>query len=223
MTAPPRIAAVVFDMDGVIFDTEKLYFAAQDEMLRRRSHRFTPELAGRIMGMPGVPAMALVRELLAIDDPAQALFDESQVLFQALLPTELQMMDGAGELLAGARSRRLPTALATSSKRELAMGMLESFDLSRRFDAILTADDVTHGKPHPEMYQKACAGIGVEPGTALVIEDSVNGVKSSLAAGCYTVAVRHDHNRTVEFPPVAFIAESMRDPRLHDLVRNGAA
>src|SRR6476620_6785347 len=108
MTATPRIAAVVFDMDGVIFDTEKLYFAAQDEMLRRRQHRFTPELAGRIMGMPGVPAMALIRELLGIEDPAQALYDESRVLFQSLLPTELQLMDGALDLVVASRTRGLP-------------------------------------------------------------------------------------------------------------------
>jgi HAD superfamily hydrolase (TIGR01509 family) len=167
--------------------------------------------------------MGLIREWLGIADPAQALYDESQVLFQALLPTQLQMMEGAEELLEAARARPLPTALATSTKRELAMRMLSAFDLPLRFDAILTADDVVHGKPDPEMYRKACAAIGVEPKTALVIEDSVNGVKSASAAGCYTVAVRHDHNRSVEFPPVAFIAESMRDPRLHDLVRNGAA
>ena len=221
MTAAPRIAAVVFDMDGVIFDTEKLYFAAQDEMLRKRRHRFTPELASRIMGMPGVPAMGLIRDLLGIEDPAQALYDESQVNFQALLPAELQMMDGAAELMETARSCGFPTALATSTKRELAMQMLSAFDLPRRFDAILTFDDVTHGKPHPEMYEKACAAVGVEPSTVLVIEDSVNGVKSAVAAGCCTVAVRHDHNRSVEFPPVHFIAESMRDFRLHNLVRNG--
>jgi HAD superfamily hydrolase (TIGR01509 family) len=217
---PPAIAAVVFDMDGVIFDTEKLYFAAQDELLRRRHHRYTPELALRIMGMPGVPAMEVVREALGLDDPAQALYDESQVLFQSLLPTELQMMDGALDLLETARGCGLPVAVATSTKRDLAMRMLDAFDLPRRFDAILTFDDVAHGKPHPEMYQKACAALGVEPASALVIEDSVNGVTSALAAGCYTVGVRHEHNQTIDFPPVAFIAESMRDSRLHELVKS---
>jgi HAD superfamily hydrolase (TIGR01509 family) len=159
--------------------------------------------------------------LLDIQDSAQALYDEAQVLFQRLLPTELKMLDGANDLLSAAEARGLPTALATSTQRGLAMQMLSAFDLPRRFDAILTFDDVTHGKPHPEMYQKACAKIGVDPACSLVIEDSVNGVKSAVAAGCFTVAVRHDHNRNVEFPPVAFIAESMRDPRLHALV-NGA-
>lgn len=219
MTSTNGIAAVVFDMDGVIFDTEKLYFAAQGEMLQRRGREFTPELAGRIMGMPGVPAMALLRDLLGIEDSAQTLYDEAQILFQGLLPTELKMMDGASDLMDAAKARGWPTALATSTKRDLAMMMLESFDLPSRFNAILTFDDVTHGKPHPEMYLNACAKIGVETTHALVIEDSVNGVKSATAAGCYTVAVRHDHNQSVEFPPVAFIAESMRDPRLHELVK----
>jgi len=219
MTPPPRFAAVVFDMDGVIFDTEKLYFAAQGEVLRRRHHVYTPELARRIMGMPGVPAMALVRDALGLEDAAESLYEESQVLFQELLRTELEMMDGAIELLEAARAQGLKTALATSTKRDVATKMLDAFDLPRRFDAILTFDDVEHGKPHPEMYLKACGALGVEPAQTLVIEDSVNGVRSATAAGCYTVGVRHEHNVGVEFPPVAFEAESMRDARLHGLLR----
>jgi len=218
MTAVPRIAAVVFDMDGVIFDTEKLYFAAQDEVLKRRRHRFTPKLASEIMGMPGLLAMGHVKTSLGLDDPAETLFEESQVLFQALLPTELQLMDGALELLEAARARKLPTALATSTTRDLAMTMLSAFDLPRRFDAILTFDDVTHGKPHPEMYEKACEAIGSHPAETLVIEDSLNGATSALAAGCFTVGVRHEHNQEVVFPPVAFVAESMKDDRLKRLI-----
>jgi HAD superfamily hydrolase (TIGR01509 family) len=221
MRSPPRIAAVVFDMDGVIFDTEKLYFAAQDEVLRRRGHPYTPELARQIMGMPGVPAMGHICKTLGLSDTAETLYDESQVLFQKLCETELQMMDGAMDLLEQARRSGLPTGLATSTKRDVAMKMLVLFDLPRRFDAVLTFDDVEHGKPHPEMYLKACAVLRSDPATTLVIEDSVNGVLSATAAGCYTVAVRHEHNHGVEFPPVAFIAESMQDERLERLVASG--
>lgn len=218
MTEALRIAAVVFDMDGVIFDTEKLYFAAQDEVLQRRSHRFTPKLASEIMGMPGLLAMGHVRTSLGLADPAEILFEESQVLFRALLPTELQLMDGALDLLDAALANGLPTALATSTTRDLAMSMLGAFDLPRRFQAILTFDDVTHGKPHPEMYLKACSMIGSDPAQTLVIEDSFNGATSALAAGCYTVGVRHEHNQAVVFPPVAFVAESMKDGRLMELI-----
>ena len=89
MSSFPRIAAAAFDMDGVIFDTEKLYFAAQDRVLERRRHRFTPKLAGEILGMPGLAAMGHVCKSLNLDDPAEMLFEESIVEFLALLPTEL--------------------------------------------------------------------------------------------------------------------------------------
>ncbi|HVJ82013.1 MAG TPA: HAD-IA family hydrolase [Planctomycetia bacterium] len=218
----PRFAAVVFDMDGVIFDSERLYFDAEDELLRRRGHRFTPELAGHIMGLPGVLAMEKLIELLRLEGcDGPGLFTEAQALFRAKLPHELQLMDGFADFFAAVEARALPRAVATSTHRELALSMLGSFELPTRFHAVLTRDDVTRGKPDPEVFTRACEALGTSPEETLAIEDSANGVLSAAAAGCQVVAVRHSHNRGLEFPQARFVAASLRDPRLLEFLDSG--
>jgi beta-phosphoglucomutase-like phosphatase (HAD superfamily) len=216
MSSPIR--AVVFDMDGVIFDTEPLYFAAEDEMLRRRGLRFTPALAEKIMGMPGLVAMDWLRRELGLPDSADELFREAQAGFRRRLELELRFISGFEDFFAAACDRALPRAVATSTHGELARQMLERFDLPRRFHAILTRDDVRLGKPHPEVFLKACAALRSEPWETLVLEDSLHGVTAALAAGCRTVAVRHGHNRHLRFPAGTPEVETLADPWLHTLL-----
>jgi HAD superfamily hydrolase (TIGR01509 family) len=218
----PRIAAVVFDMDGVIFDSERLYFDAEDELLRRRGHRFTPELAGEIMGLPGVLAMERLIELLKlVDCDGPGLFIEAQSLFRAKLPHDLQLMEGFADFFAAVETRGLPRAVATSTHRELALWMLHSFKLPDRFHAVLTRDDVTRGKPDPEVFTRACEALGAAPAETLAIEDSANGVLAAAAAGCQVVALRHAHNRSLQFPDARYVAASLKDPRLLEFLDSG--
>ena len=210
-----RRRAVIFDMDGVIFDTEPLYFAAEDAMLRKRGHRFTPALAQEIMGIPGRLAMQILVDRLNLTDSADELFDEAQAGFQAEIAKQLPVMAGFPALLALAEGRQIPRAVATSTHRELALRMLQQYELPNRFQAILTRDGVTHGKPHPEIFESAAARLGVFPADTLVLEDSLNGVLAGLSAGCHVVAVRHSHNQHLRFPEVAMEATSMADIQLH--------
>jgi HAD superfamily hydrolase (TIGR01509 family) len=213
------VHAVVFDMDGVIFDTEPLYFSAEDEMLRRRGHRFTADLAQHIMGMPGLVAMEFLRRELGLADSAEELFAEAQTGFRHRLEDGLTFIPGFDLVLNVVSEARLPKAVATSTHRELALYMLDRFDLPARFDAILTRDDVAHGKPHPEIFELACRRLRANPENTLVLEDSVNGVRAAQAAGCLTVAVRHGHNRHLSFPGVLFESELLLDSRLVKLIK----
>jgi HAD superfamily hydrolase (TIGR01509 family) len=218
-----RIRAVLFDMDGVIFDTERLYFSVEKELLARRGRLLSLDLAQRIMGMPGNPAMDLLRRECGLPDTADELVHECEELFRAKLENGLRLMAGVGELLERVERAGLAKAVATSTRRPLAERMLGQFALSSRFAFVLTGDDVAHGKPHPEIYQLACDRLGAAPREALVIEDSLNGTLAAKSAGCICVAVPHPLSRSVGFTHVDLVADSLLDDRLLAMIDGAPA
>lgn len=211
MTFPP-CRAVVLDMDGTMFDTEILYHHAETELLRRRGKEFSTELSLAIMGVPGREAMKIVARTLNLADDPDDLFNESQVILRRLMETELRLMPGLDELLTLLEQRGLPKGVATSTQRELTEDMLGRFDLLRRFGFILTREDVERPKPAPEIYEKACAILGLSPREVLVLEDSFNGTKAAVDAGCQVVAIPHELSRALSFDHVHAIAERLLDP-----------
>lgn len=213
----PHIRAVVFDMDGIIFDSETLYFAAGQELLRRRGLDFTVEIAQSIMGVPGLEAMEMLRQSQILEDSALDLYQECQVIFDGMLATDLALMPGLLELLSRIEAKSLPKAVATSTARVVTDRMLSQFDLLQRFRFTLTRDDVQHGKPHPEIYQTACDRLGLQPEEVLVIEDSQNGMRAAKSAGCHCVVIPHELTRTLDFEAADIIAEHLLDDRLLQL------
>jgi len=127
-------------------------------------------------------------------------------------------MPGLFELLAHIESRGLPKGVATSSRRPYIESLLGHFQLMDRFNVTLTAEDVTQGKPHPEIYLTAAARIGVSPAEMLVLEDSEMGTRSAAAAGAVAVSVPHEHSRQHDFSTAYLVAEGLHDPRILRLV-----
>jgi HAD superfamily hydrolase (TIGR01509 family) len=214
--APPR--AVVFDLDGLMFNTEDLYDQTGSEVLRRRGKEFTNELRQQMMGRPGRDALRFMIEMHALDDTVEQLLAESDVVFNALLDSRLAPMPGLLELLARLEAAERPKAVATSSRRQVVHRMLNQFDFLPRFEFILTSEDVTHGKPHPEVFLTAADRFGVEPHEILVLEDSENGCRAAVASGAVTVAVPSEHSRHHQFEGAALVAENLHDPRIYELL-----
>lgn len=217
-----RPEAVVFDMDGVIFDTEPVWLAAETELLDRRGLRFPPELARKIMGVPGSAAMRIVAEELGLGEEPATLSRELNGIFHALVEERLSVMDGLVERLDHLERLGLPKAVATSTEGDLARKMLGRAGLLERFAFVLTRDDVQRGKPDPEIYRMACGMHGVEPWRTVVVEDSVAGTQSAKSAGCRVVALRHELTRTLEFPDADLVVETHRDARVASLLEQGA-
>jgi len=212
----PPIRAVVFDMDGLMFNTEDVYTLVGSELLRRRGCEFTAGLKDATMGLPPQPSFEAMIRWHGLSDTWEELVPESNRLFIEMLPQHLAPMPGLMELLAALERRAIPKAIATSTCRELLDACLAPFQLEPRFQFILTAEDIMLGKPNPEIYQTAARRFGVPPHEMLVLEDSQNGCRAAAAAGAFTVAVPGDHSRQQDFSVASLVVESLADPRLYE-------
>ena len=213
-----KIRAVVFDMDGLMFNTEDLYDQVGDILLQRRGLSYSLELKLEMMGLPGPEAFQVMKDRCGLSDSVSELQQETDVIFQSLLPDQIAKMPGLDDLLERIEKVALPKAVATSSHRQFAKQALGFFDLQPRFEFVLTGDDVDKGKPNPDIYLLAADKLNVRPSEMLVLEDSKVGSTAAKAAGAYTVAVPTRHSLDADFSHVDFVASSLADKHIADLV-----
>jgi HAD superfamily hydrolase (TIGR01509 family) len=214
----PRVKAVAFDCDGLMFNTEEAFNVAGRELLRRRGHDLTPQILRLMMGRRAAEAFEALIDHLRLTESAEMLRIEYRQLFWAALDGRLAAMPGLLDLLTLIEQRGLPAAVCTSSDRPYLEKILGRFELTNRFLVTLTAEDVTHGKPHPEIYLAAAERLGIKPQNLLVLEDSENGTKAAAAAGAIAVSVPHEHSRSQDFSAAYLIADGLSDPRLLELI-----
>jgi HAD superfamily hydrolase (TIGR01509 family) len=207
--------AVVFDMDGLMFNTEDLYTLVGGELLRRRGLEFSEPLKNEMMGLPPRESFNVMIRRHGLTETWQALSAESNQIFLSLLEGHLAPMPGLLPLLDSLERAGLPAAIATSSPRELLTACLARLPARGVFAFCLAAEDVAHGKPHPEIYQKAAKRFGISPNTMAVLEDSQTGCRAAAAAGAFTVAVPGDHSRSHDFSAANLVIDTLGDPRLY--------
>jgi HAD superfamily hydrolase (TIGR01509 family) len=212
----PRPSAVVFDMDGLMFNTEELYQLVCREMLRRRDKPFEADLLNQMMGRPARNAFQVMIDWHQLTESIPELAAESAEIFAVILETQLAPMPGLFDLLAALEKAGIPKAVATSSGRKFTTQVLGRFELEPRFQFLLCSEDVTEGKPHPEIYQTASARLSREPAHVLVLEDSHHGCKAAIAAGAFAVAVPGGHSHTHDFTGAQFVAQTLADPRIYE-------
>ena len=194
MSAHP--AAVLWDMDGTIVDTEPYWIETEYELVAEFGGEWSEAKAHSLVGKDLRDSAAIIRDQggvnLPIDDIVNRLLDGVILRVQRNVPWR----PGAKELLAELRAAGVPTALVTMSWRRFAEAIVTSLPPGS-FTVVITGDEVTNGKPHPEPYLAAAAALGVRAKDCVAIEDSPTGVKSAVAAGCRTIAVPN----VVDIPP----------------------
>jgi phosphoglycolate phosphatase len=191
-------AAIVFDMDGVLADTETLKFRAHREAVEARGGALDRDLYRREMGgvhEEVVRAFLAASGLEASPGALEAYEERFRAAYRRLLARELAPMEGAPALLERCRGDGRRLALVTSSERWMAETVLEGLGARDGFEAVVTADDVSREKPHPEPYRRARSALGSAAERAVAVEDTRAGVASAAAAGLPVVAVRHALNR----------------------------
>tara|TARA_R110002049_G_scaffold285698_2_gene466824 strand:- start:34659 stop:35339 length:681 start_codon:yes stop_codon:yes gene_type:complete len=217
----PSVLAIALDMDGLLFDTERLYWQVGDTILQRRGHRFSSELQQRMMGRIGLSAVQQMIDFHGLDDSPQSILDESDELYGELLASGLQPMPGLHRWIEKLQASGLPFALTTSSRRKFVDVIFAEIPWRDALSFMLTGDDVVNGKPHPEMYNTAASNFAVPSDAMLVLEDSGNGCASAVAAGAQVVAIPSEHTRGQDFTGAVLVADSLTDARLWEMI--GAA
>jgi len=204
-----------------MFNTEELYQEVGTELLRRRGHEFTQTLLDQMMGRPSQIALQIMIDTHGLRATVGELIAETDEIFPEILKARLAPMPGLVELLAALEANGIPKGIATSSRRSFVEHVLGVFQFAPRFSPILTSEDITHGKPDPEIYLKAAAKMGLPATEILVLEDSQNGCKAAVAAGAVAVAVPGEHSRRHDFSGARLIAESLGDRRIYELLGIG--
>jgi HAD superfamily hydrolase (TIGR01509 family) len=212
-----KMKAVAFDMDGLMFDTEDTYWKAASALLARRGEIYTDELNYAIMGRPPKACFELLKETFGFPESWQELQTESEDLFLEFLDDGYSTMPGLYELLDFLEQRNIPKGICTSSAIRVVSEVLRRKDLAKRFQFILTAEDITQGKPAPEIYLKAAAKFGIDPSEMLVLEDSTAGIQAAHNAGAFGIAVRAKHNAHCTFAEAKRVADSLDNPKILDL------
>jgi HAD superfamily hydrolase (TIGR01509 family) len=213
-----RSRAVVFDMDGLMFNTEDVYSKVGAELMRRRGCAYSRELNNAIMGRPPQTCFEMMIEWNSLDDDWKTLAAESEETFIALLDGHLAPMPGLLDLLDALEAARIPKAICTSSMRRVMEAVLSRFSLEPRFDFTLTAEDIVQGKPNPEIYLKAASRFGVQPCDMVVLEDSQTGCRAAAAAGAIAVAVPGEHSKTQDFSVASLVVHGLGDPRVYQAI-----
>jgi HAD superfamily hydrolase (TIGR01509 family) len=212
------VRAVVFDLDGLMFNTEELYVDVGTEVLRRRGKQMTSELLDAMMGRRPPQAIARMIEWHNLTDTVEAIMAESREIFGPILDARLQPMPGLMSLLDALDRAAIPKAVGTSSGFEFVTNVLSRFELIPRFQFLLTAEAVKSGKPHPEIYLTAAERFEIQPPQMVVLEDSENGCRAAVAAGAVAVAVPGTHSEHHCFDGAALMVSSLEDDRLWDLL-----
>ncbi|MCA9060213.1 MAG: HAD family phosphatase [Planctomycetaceae bacterium] len=211
---PRNFRAVVFDLDGLMLNTEDIFELAGQQLLARRGLTMTDEIRHGMMGRRAHEAFAFLKERTAIADPIPDLIQEIKLLFADLAEHRLQVMPGLHEVLERVDGLQLPRAVATSSPREYMTWLLTKFALLPGFQLTLTAEDVTHGKPHPEIYLSVAERFGIAPAEMLVFEDSETGTRAAAAAGAFVVSVPNRHTEMQDFSMTSLRADRLDDERV---------
>ncbi len=214
----PLPAAVLWDMDGLLIDSEPLWTIAEHELAERLGGVFTPAMKAAIVGTRLDLAIVLFLEHLDLPVTVESTARESAWLLQRmvqLFARPLPLQPGAAELLASVVTAGVPQALVSSSYRVLVDAVLAHG--TGPFTTTLSGDEVGRGKPDPEPYLTAAARLGVDPRQCVVLEDAPSGVAAGEAAGCAVVAVPSVAGVHFEPGPRRLVRASLAGLALDDL------
>jgi HAD superfamily hydrolase (TIGR01509 family) len=203
-------AAIVFDNDGLLLDTEEAWTRAERVLFERRGLAFTLEHKRELIGSARAVAAAKIELMLDLPGEGFALMDELHELVMEEALHDVPVRPGALELLRALQERGTPVALASNSSREFVERTLRTAGLDGAFGIVVTADDVAHGKPEPDIYLEACRRLGHPPRACTALEDSPPGVASAHAAGLFVIGVPYLDG--IALPEANLVVPSLAHP-----------
>jgi HAD superfamily hydrolase (TIGR01509 family) len=189
------IEAVIFDLDGVLLDSEQVWDEAREQLAKERGGRWHENAQRDMMGMSSPEWSRYMHDVIGLPEPPEEISREVVERMMKLYREHLPVVPGAREAV-DRLAVRWPLGLASSSNRELIDLALELLGVEHLFKATVSSEEVARGKPAPDVYLEAARRLGVEPTHAAAIEDSENGIRAAKGAGIRVIAIPNPH-----FPP----------------------
>lgn len=202
--------AVIFDMDGVLADTEPVYEQALGVVLARRGAAVSATEYAALVGVTNEATWRWVVERFGLADAPEELLDESESVLMPALSGGLVAAPGVIELVTMLRARGVPLALGSSARRPVVEAVLAGLGLADAFSAVVSGDDVRQGKPDPAIFLEAARRLGVAASACVVIEDSLPGMRAGRFAGMSVVGVRSRYTLGLELP-ADLVVESLTE------------
>lgn len=178
----------IFDMDGLLFDTERMYRDSWKQSAQQFGLVHNPDFPRTVCGSSGAHMREIILQYYPQVD-AKAFADDCILRVERKLETHVPEKTGVRDILQYFKQHGVRVAVASSSKRATVLHNLKQADILSYFDAVVSGDQVTHGKPAPDIFLLAAQQIGCEPENCYVFEDGTNGIRAGAAAGCTTIMI----------------------------------
>lgn len=206
--------AIIFDMDGVIIDSETLYFETEIEIGKMYSKEVHTELLKKLMGRNPKEAAEIFLNETKLPITIDEFLNLRDKIMLEKYKNEAQMLPGLHELIQ-AFYKKLKLAIATGSPEKFLNLVVDKLNIRKYFDVLQSSDNIKNGKPDPEIYLTVIKKLNVKPSECIVLEDSINGALAGKNAGCYTIAIYSEHTKDKNFDFVDYFAQNLFEVKEH--------
>ncbi|WP_239614542.1 HAD family hydrolase [Cohnella mopanensis] len=213
--------AFIFDMDGVIIDSEPIHFEVDIQTMQHFGMSISHEQLERFVGMTNPEMWTILKQEYDMPQSVEEIIEyQLSSKIDILRTSELIPIDGITELLQQLKSRDIPIGLASSSPRRFIMEVLSKFQIEHYFQCIVSGEEVDKGKPAPDVYYEAAKLLGVSPESCFVIEDSRNGIKAAKAAGMQCIGYVNHNSGNQDLSAADRIVTSIREIELDEIEKS---
>jgi len=195
-------------MDGLMIDSERLYFQAEEDMAKKFGVVLKEETLWKMMGTKPIEGLAIFVKDLNLPISAQEALDMRNKVMRQKLKTELEAMPGLFHIL-DTFFNRLKLAICTGAQEEFLDIVVDVLKIRDKFDVLQSSDGIDRGKPEPEIYLKTCERLAIPPAKCVVLEDSSNGITAGKRAGCMVIAIPSEYTQSQDFTSADFIASDL--------------
>ena len=200
--------AIIFDMDGLMVDSERVYRQVQHEIAKQFNKTMTEDLRRQMMGRKPQESLRIFVRELDIPMAAEDVLEMRNTIMREKYKNEMDAMPGLFHIIDSFYGK-LKLAVATGAQQEFLDIVVDKFNIRNKFAVLQSSDDIHTGKPDPEIYLNTCKKLGLPPETCFVLEDSLNGVLAGKSAGCYVIAVPAVYDTETDFSVADFTATDL--------------
>jgi beta-phosphoglucomutase family hydrolase len=212
------IKAVIFDMDGVIVESEHIHIEAERQTMLKHGVRISAE---ELHIFTGTTAQFMFTELIkkyTLDTTFEKMFNEKEEILFKLLEKETRPTTGVIELLKKLKQKDIKLAIASSSHRRLIDYFLRKLGINYLFDFVVSAEDIVHSKPNPEIFLKSAQGLKMKPAECLVVEDAKLGVEAAKKAGMKVIGYRNPNSGSQDLSKADLIANDFSELTVEEMI-----